>query len=216
MTHRCRAALAATVLALGLAGPLACRTLKPTRPAVEPPPPGFEPNVIDYVDSDGFDSLFETALVNQDPVILIRTEHEKPDWGGRLTAWIAAWNMGGKVGPNTRRARGQAPLPFTVDGDTVREFRLLVESLMDRAEDLAGKESAWWKEERTRSRRVALLGPYNLRFHLDADHHIQLIFFNGAYSQRYPEFMQTARAETDEPGAWVRGYSCSWCRQGKD
>src|SRR5206468_887030 len=97
----------------------------------------------------------------------VRTGRDRPDWGGRLNAWIAAWNAGGK-GPG-RTARGQAPLPgvpgVVLSGEGVRELRLLVDGLMTRVEELAKATSAWWSEERVRSRRVALLRPYNLRFH---------------------------------------------------
>ena len=64
------------------------------------------------MDADGFDSLLESALVNQDPAIIIQTHATKPDWGDRLNAWIAAWNMGGKVTGGT--VRMQAPVTVTV------------------------------------------------------------------------------------------------------
>ena len=76
---------------------VACRTHNETRPYVDPPPPGVEPTRIDYVENDSFDELFEAALTNQDPAILIQTTTAKPEWGGRLNAWIAAWNQGGPV-----------------------------------------------------------------------------------------------------------------------
>src|SRR4051812_25704754 len=60
--------------------------------AAEPP----EPTPVDYVDTDAFDRVFEAELVAGAPAILVRTEHEKPDWGPRLNAWIAAWNRGGR------------------------------------------------------------------------------------------------------------------------
>src|SRR2546430_407138 len=50
-----------------------CRNAPGTRPYREPPPPGVQSTIIDYVDADGFDALFESALTNQDPVIDIRT-----------------------------------------------------------------------------------------------------------------------------------------------
>src|SRR5207244_11058640 len=89
------------------------------------------PASIDYVDADGFDGLLESALVNQDPAIVIRTGRTKPDWGDRLNAWIAAWNMAGQTGGTVRM---QAPLVPQVVGDegSIREFRLLVEGLMSR------------------------------------------------------------------------------------
>jgi hypothetical protein len=186
---------------------------KGTRPYREPPPAGFHATPIDYVDSDAFDTLFESALVNQDPVIIVRTTHTRPDWGDRLNAWIAAWNRGGQVeGKGT--VRMQAPLPrVVIDGDSIREFRLLVDDLMGRVDDLAKNRSAWWAEARVRSRRVALLKPYNLRFHMDEGQHIQLIFFNGRYAQYYQEFMRSVVHTEDEADGWVRGFTCSRCRQ---
>jgi hypothetical protein len=190
-------------------------TWKVTRPYRDPPPAGIRATPIDYVESDAFDTLFESALVNQDPVIVVRTTHSRPDWGDRLNAWIAAWNMGGRVeaGGGKRTVRMQAPLPkVVIDGDSIREFRLLVDDLMNRVEDLARARSAWWAESKVRSRRVALLKPYNLRFHLDEQEHIQLIFFNGRYAEYYQEFMRSI-VRTEEADGWVRGVTCSHCKQ---
>src|SRR5690242_4471216 len=90
MTRNRRVALGGPLLPLALAA--GCTLWKPTRPQLEPPPPGITPTRIDYVDTDGFDTVFESALVNQDPAIIIQTHATKPDWGDRLNAWIAAWN----------------------------------------------------------------------------------------------------------------------------
>jgi hypothetical protein len=203
--RRARASLAAVIV---LALPVACRLRDDTRPLVEPPPPDITPTRIDYVDTDAFDGLFETALTNQDPAILIQTAERKPDWGGRLNAWIAAWNKGGRVeaGPAPRTARGQIP-SVTVDGDTLRELRMLVDDFMDRVDVRAKERSAWWAEEKVRARRVALLRPYNLRFHVDDAGMIQLIFFNGRYANQYREFMQGIGADASE--GWDRCISCS-------
>jgi hypothetical protein len=174
---------------------------------------------IDYVDTDGFDELFESALVNQDPVIVIHTGKTKPDWDGRLNAWIAAWNRGGPV-TTPLTVRGQIPLPgVKLDEGTLREFRLLVGNLMDRVEELARDGTAWWAEERVRSRRVALLKPYDLRFHLGAEGDIDLVFFNGNYASYYPDFVQSltgATADADEPREWTRGFRCSRCKAAQD
>src|SRR5262249_45471656 len=142
---------------------LGCRSTPETRPHRDPPPAGIQATVLDFVDTDGFDALFEASLVNQDPVIIVRTENDRPNWPGRLNAWIAAWNRGGKV--ERQVVRGQIPVP-SVDADTLREFRFLVDSLVDHAEEIAKAGASWWHEERLRSRRVALLRPYNLRFHI--------------------------------------------------
>ena len=56
-------------------------------------------------------------------------------------------------------------------------------------------------------RRVALLRPYNLRFHLDDAGTIQLIFFNGRYANQYRDFMQGLGADAGE--GWDRCISCS-------
>jgi hypothetical protein len=192
-----------------------CKNTNQGRPLRDPPPPDLVPTTIDYTDSDGFDGLFEAALVNQDPAILIRTGYQKPDWGPRLNAWIAAWNMGGKVQASRPTVRMQAPvLPsVTVDGDSIREFRLLIESLMNHVEDIASRQSAWWAEERTRSRRVALLKPYNLRFLMADDGTIQLLFFNGNYSQYYAGFLrEMAVAGDGDALEWSRTYRCARCK----
>jgi hypothetical protein len=173
----------------------------------------IQPTIIEYVDADGFDRLFETALKNADPVILIQTETAKPDWGARLNAWIAAWNMGGPGGGKRRKARGQSPL--TINGESIRELRLLVDDLLGKAETLAEKGSTWWAEERTRSRRVALLKPYSLRFHQGADQNIQLIFFHGAYAAQYHDFMATLADGSDGPDDWARTVKCSQCKKAR-
>ena len=178
------------------------------RPAAEPEGGAIRPTVIEYVDADGFDRLFESALTNADPVILVQTENQRPDWGARLNAWIAAWNMGGDG--KRRTARGQSPL--TINGESIRELRLLVDDLRGRAETVASKGSTWWSEERTRARRVALLKPYSLRFHQGADGDIQLIFFHGAYAAQYHDFMATLADGSDGAEDWVRAVKCSRCK----
>ncbi len=196
-----------------LAASLACKGSSDTRPYKEPPPPGLKPTTLQYADTEAFDALFETALTNQDPAILIKTNSRKPDWGGRLNAWIAAWNRGGKVEGEAGTVRGQAPA-IVVDGDSIREFRLLVDDLMVRVEGLARVGSTWWMEERLRSKRVALLRPYNLRFHMDESGFIELIFFNGNYADSYPKFMEMLAASDDEGHAqWRRAVQCSHCKR---
>lgn len=192
---------------------LSCKNSPATRPYREPPPSDLKPTAIDYVDADGFDGLFQTALTNQDPVIVIHTQRSQPDWGARLNAWIAAWSRGGKV--DGQKLRGQVSVPaVTIDGDSIREFRLLVGGLMDRVDDLAKTGSAWWVEEKVRSRRVALLKPYNLRFHLDEGKNIELIFFNGNYARYYPQFMESiTKREGGEPEEWSRTFECSRCKR---
>jgi hypothetical protein len=195
------------VLLLVLAG---CKS-QGTRPYHEPPPPDIKSTVLDYADSDAFDTLLESALVNQDPVIVIRTHHPKPDWEARLNAWIAAWNQGGKVEApgRQRQVRLQAP-GVAVNADSIREFRLLIDDLMGKVENLAARGSSWWAEERVRAYRVALLKPYNLRFHLDDDQMIQIILFNGQYSRYYREYVQSLTTPDDEStGEWSRCITCS-------
>jgi len=58
-------------------------------------------------------------------------------------------------------------------------------------------------EERVRARRVALLAPYNLNFHLDGDGYIQLIFFNGRYADDYPAYL---RSVDPAPPMTLRGH----------
>ena len=185
------------------------------------PTPDITPTRIDYVDSDGFDALLENSLIHQDPAIIIHTGRSKPDWGGRLNAWIAAWNRGGhsprraeSTSSSGNVARGQSPLAGVhVDGATVREFRLLVTELLDRIETLAQNSGGWWAEERARSRRVSLLRPYSLRFHLDDNQQILLVFFHGNYSSYYPRFLELL-THTPSSGSedWSRALECSWSR----
>jgi hypothetical protein len=128
----------------------------------------------------------------------------------RLNAWIAAWNRGGRA--RGRTARGQSPLPGVINGDTIREFRLLVNGLLDRVEEAAEAGSGWYAEERQRSRRIALLRPYNLRFHLDDDGLIQLVFFHGSRATDYPRFIQQLTRSTTPPNeGWSRTVECSNC-----
>ena len=198
--------LACVLLAGLLSG---CRhTPKPTG---EEKQAGWTPVVLEYVDTDGFDALLETALRNQDAAIVVKTGFERPEWGARLNAWLAAWNRGGRS--RERKVRGQAPLPrVVIDGDSLREFRLLVNSLLDCAEDTARAGSSWYAQERERSRRIALLRPYNLRFHRDEDETIHLIFFHGKFADDYPRFVQEL-TRSGKGGEWARTVECSECSE---
>jgi hypothetical protein len=187
-----------------------CSPRQRIRPGYEPPPPtSINPTRIAYADAEAFDALLESALVNQDPAIVIETGHARPDWGARLNAWIAAWNRGGPPKDGST-FRSQIP-GVSVDGETIREFRLLVGNLMDRIEERVRGGSAWWQEERTRNRRVTLLKPYNLRFHMAEDGTILIILFHGRYAAYYADFLQSfGSAETEQE--WRRAYTCSLCR----
>ncbi len=200
--------LVALVLAAG------CVPAPQTRPDTGsvPPPPPPRPTRMDYVDADAFDILLESTLVNQDPIIIIQTQHAKPDWGSRLNAWIAAWNQGG-ASRSGSTYRMQAPFVpgVRVDGDTIREFRKLIESLMDRIDEKVREGSAWYAQEKVRSRRIALLKPYNLRFHMDEDGLIQVILFHVRYADYYADFVRTL-GETEDEGQWRRAYTCSHCK----
>lgn len=203
-----RAGWAALLLA---AAGLSCRTAPKRHEAASPPE--IVPTSVAYVDSDGFDNVLEAAFVAGAPVVIVRTTHEAPDWGPRLNAWIAAWNRSGRS--RGRVARGQSPVP-RVDADTVRELRLLVGELLDRVEGAAQTGSAWYAEERARSRRVALLRPYNLRFHMDDDGLIQLVFFHGDRAADYPRFVQKLMRSAAPPEeGWSRTVECSRCEKGE-
>jgi hypothetical protein len=208
MTQRILACSCAILVMMAAVLLVGCKE-ESLRTLSEPPPSGVRATDIDYVDTDGFDSLFESALVNRDPVIAIHTTFQKPEWGARLNAWIAAWNQGGPAAGRT--ARGQVP-GVTINGDSIREFRLLVDDLMNRVEGLARTGSSWWAEERIRSRRVALLKPYNLRFHMDEEKKIRLIFFNGDYASYYRGYMQSV-THSDWPEEWARNFECTECKQ---
>jgi hypothetical protein len=208
-------ALPAALLAPGCRNSLESRDARQQAPVPQAPAAAVRPTVLDYVDSEAFDALFESALVNRDPAVLVRTGFAKPDWGGRLNAWIAAWNAGGSG--QGRTVRGQAPFPgvpgVALNGETVREFRLLVNGLMDRVEELAKTTSSWWSEERVRSRRVALLRLYNLRFHRGEDGNILLVFFHGDHAGHYAGFIQALTSAADAPEQWSRAVECSECRR---
>jgi hypothetical protein len=193
---------------VALTATCSCRTLEPGKSAKPEAPPELTPTVLDYVDGDAFDALLETALVNQDPAIVVLTRRTMPDWGDRLNAWIAAWNHGGRA--RARTARGQASLPrVVIDGDSIREFRLLVNGLLDRIDEAATAGSAWYRDQRERSRRVALLRPYSLRFHKGEDGAIQLIFFHGKHAGAYPQFIQKLMNASTPEGEWTRSVECS-------
>ncbi|MGL4552032.1 MAG: hypothetical protein ACRC33_12705, partial [Gemmataceae bacterium] len=164
-----------------------------------------------YADTDGFDTVFEAALVDQAPVVLVRTENTRPDWEGRLNAWIAAWNAGGPS--RARTLRGQSPAgKLPLDADSLKELRLLIGGLLDRVETAADRGSTWWANERTRSRRVALLKPYSLRFHRDGESPIRLIFFHGNYAAHHPAFLRSLMKEPGmEAEEWSRTVDCSRC-----
>jgi hypothetical protein len=206
----------------------ACTDTQKTRRFPNDDWPDITPTMLDYVDADAFDVLFETVLVNQDPVCVVRTRRTEPNWEPRLNAWIAAWNRSDKRKPTRRAAspeteeapvsvtiRGQAALASAlgkIDGETLREFRLLINDLLTRIETSASTGVSWWTEERIRSRRVALLKPYNLRFHLDEERHIELMFFHGDYADYYPKFMQKMTcAEKPTSQTWDRDVQCSFC-----
>ncbi len=196
---------------------LSCRNVRNVRTYHAPPPDDIKPTILNYVETDAFDELFETVLTNQDPVILIQTETSQPDWGPRLNAWIAAWNKGGKVVDEPqRRFRMQAPLGAlgpSINADTIREFRLLVTDLVTRADELARRGSSWWTEERIQRRRVELLKPYSLRFHMDENEKIQLLFFNGRYARYYKEVMGAMAMEAaEDTEGWSRAMTCSRCK----
>jgi len=178
------------------------------RPVSEPPQPSqITLTRIAYVDSEAFDAVLESALVSQDPAIVIETGNKKPDWGPRLNAWIAAWNRGGAPRDG---ATFRSVAPVLPDGETIREFRLLIEGLMDRIEERVRNGSAWWQEERTRNHRIALLKPYNLRFHMAEDGTIQIVLFHERYASAYADFLR--RLGSEEDAEWRRGYTCSLCK----
>lgn len=209
------------LVCLGLTLAVGCRTAKPDRsttPATGVHDPQSQPQVVrvDYVDSDAFDVYLETALVTSQPVIVIQTEYDKPEWSSRLNEWLAAWNAS-RQSPGLR-VRGQFPpvSPVVVDGNSIREFRILIDGLMSRVEESARLGGHWWAERQTRERRVALLRPYSLRFHLGADGHIQLIFFHGDYAAQHNDVVRVPAdpsAPTEEQTLnWSPGYSCSLAR----
>jgi hypothetical protein len=59
---------------------------------------------------------------------------------------------------------------------------------------------------------VALLGPYNLRFHKGEDSTIDLIFFHEQYSAYYPRFVQKLTGSETSGEGWSRTLECSECK----
>ena len=57
-----------------------------------------------------------------------------------------------------------------------------------------------------------MLKPYNLRFHMGDDGAIQLVFFNGSYSQYYKTYMQKLTHADDEVEGWSRTFDCTNCK----
>jgi hypothetical protein len=209
MSRNLSVTLPLALLLVPLAG--SCSLWRTTRPQLDPPPPEVRPTRIEYTDTEAFDALLESALVNQDPAILIQTRYTTPEWGDRLNAWIAAWNLGGRVASSEAgKVRMQSPFvpKIVVDGDSIREFRLLIEGLMDRLDERTRKGLSWLAEERVRDRRVKLLKPYNLRFHMDEDGQIEIILFNGRYADYHRDFVRSLGGEGEE---WERTYVCSLC-----
>lgn len=197
------------LVSLGFVVAYGCHTAKHA-PEAHHSPQGPQATRLDYVDSDAFDLLFETTLRNSQPVIVVQTDHNKPEWGSRLNAWVAAWNASRRT--EILRARGQIPVAPTVvvDGDSIREFRLLIDGLMTRSEESARLGTRWWTERHLRERRVALLRPYSLRFHLDASDRIQLIFFHGAYATHHDDVVRSLTGSSgDGPLEWSPDYCCS-------
>jgi hypothetical protein len=209
MSRKLSVTLPLALLLVPLAG--SCSLWRVTRPQLDPPPPEVRPTRIEYTDTDVFDALLESALVNQDPAILIQTRYTTPEWGDRLNAWIAAWNLGGRVASSEAgKVRMQSAFvpKIVVDGDSIREFRLLIKGLMDRLDERTRKGLSWLAEERVRDRRVKLLKPYNLRFHMDEDGQIEIILFNGRYADYHRDFVRSLGGEGEE---WERKYVCSLC-----
>jgi hypothetical protein len=74
-------------------------------------------------------------------------------------------------------------------------------------------------EERVRSRRIALLKPYDLRFHVGTNGDIDLVFFNGKYASSYPEFVRNLLGENgqeDDSPEWTRAVRCSRCQRSRE
>ena len=58
-----------------------------------------------------------------------------------------------------------------------------------------------------------MLKPYSLRFHLDENQKIQLLFFNGRYARYYHEIMDAmAMSVVEDTEGWSRAVTCSHCK----
>lgn len=129
---------------------------------------------IDYADSEAFDAVLLAALIRQDRIIVVQTPNAQPDWSGRLTAWIAAWNKGPPVqDPQVSSTRSLIDLP----PDTTRETHKVVVEEMDRIERLARESVAWWQEEQKRQARIEMLKPYMFCVKRDEKQRLQVVFY---------------------------------------
>lgn len=206
--HRVLGAAGLALIAL-----LGCQTYLASKKAAVPELTDLSPVYVDYTDTDGFDAQFEASLVGRSPVVIVRTETTRPDWEGRLNAWIAAWNQGGRS--RERKMRGQSPIgKLPLDSDSIKELRLLIDGLLNRVEAVAQGSAAWYADRRERNRRIALLAPYSLRFHRDGDGPIHLVFFHGDHAAHYPKFLQWIM-KSAEPmqEEWTRAVECSHCKK---
>ena len=166
----------------------------PTLPRPDKPAPAHEARkratVVEYIDSEAFDGLLEAAINRQDSIIVVQTASTKPDWQGRLNAWIAAWNEGGRVQKNeglllsavqiakvSFAANASTVSVIELPPDTAKETRKLIQGEIDRIERLARDGVGWWKDEKKKSKRIDLLKPYLFIFEKDAANNYQIIFF---------------------------------------
>ena len=64
MSRKVIAAALPVLVSLALTGVVSCRSMQRSLKEAPPDPPEVTPTQLDFVDADGFDALFETALTN--------------------------------------------------------------------------------------------------------------------------------------------------------
>lgn len=163
-----------------------CR-IPPWGPVPPPPVPIPSPETItiaptiDYVEDDSFDTTLEAYFRKKTPILVIQTLSTKPNWNGRLNAWLAAWNAGADAHPKPSPEESRMKLAqrglIDFPPDAAEQTRILIEDQIIRIEEAAKQGVRWWRDEQKRKDRTDLLKPYVLEFHRDANQRYQLVFY---------------------------------------
>ena len=102
---------------------------------------------------------------------------------------------------------------MVVDGDSIREFRLLVNSLMNRVDDVA-------RQARTGlSRNAPFRGAWRCsslticNSSWTSRARSNLVFFHGDYARYYPGFMRKLKHTDEEIESWSRTFDCAQCKR---
>lgn len=155
----------------------------PQRTYQPPPPPNYPDREIPFEDSNAFDSLLETLLINQTPVIRIVLDTTTPDWPDRLVVWLRAYRDGGQVAAPTGKGGLSSLLWLAANATSSTEAREALEATFDRLEETTTAVATWWSNERERQRRIELLRAYIIDVERSARHGDRFVvtLYNGRY-----------------------------------